>query len=213
MTSKSLVLGSSSGLGQQILLNLKARGEDALSHSRSVQPGSAVTGDASTPEFRQSLFDLLSANSIDKVFLSVGTYSDAASPNLDFSELHNAYQNNLLAGISVIDTVVSAWNGKHKGKLIVINSIAALSPNPKEPVYGSMKAALSYFTNSVRLGVLTQGIQIIEVFPGAMKTRMTQNRDGWEELMTPEAVAETIVNLASQDAFSVSSIEIRNNPR
>lgn len=214
MTSKSLVLGSSSGLGQQILLNLRSRGEASLSHSRSFEPGAAVVGDASTQEFRTSLFDLLSTDPIDKVFLTVGAYSDAVSPNLDFSELDNAYRNNLLAGISIIDTVVSAWSGKGRGgKLVVINSIAALSPNPKEPVYGAMKAALSYFTNSVRLGVLAQGIQVIEVFPGAMKTRMTQNRDGWETLMTPEAVAETIVNLSTQDAFLVSSIEIRNNPR
>ena len=213
MTSQSLVLGSSSGLGEQILQCLRALGDDALSHTRAQDPNSAVVGDASSPEFRRSLHDLLASSSVDKVFLSVGSYSDATSPNLDFSELENAYRNNLLAGISIIDTVLSAWSGKRKGKLIVINSIAALSPNPKEPVYGTMKAALSYFTNSVRFGALAHGIQIVEVFPGAMKTRMTRNRDGWEKLMAPAAAAEAIVNLANQDAFSVPAIEIRNIPR
>lgn len=213
MTGSSLVLGSSSGLGHEIIVSLQNRGEPVLSHSRSPSQGAALVGDASSAEFRTSLHDLLRVKPVDKVFLSVGSYSDAKSPNLDFSELEAAYRNNLFAGISIIDTVITAWKGVRSGKLIVINSVAALSPNPSEPVYGTMKAALSYFTNSVRIEAMGHGIQIIEVFPGAMKTRMTRKRQGWENLMTPEAVADSVVNLALQDSFTVSSIEIRNIPR
>lgn len=212
MSAKSLVLGSTSGLGQQILLTLRDQGKEVCAHSRLPNKHYDLVGDTSTDQFRENLQKLIATEEVDRVFFSVGSYTDESSPNLDFGEVESAYKNNLLSGISVIDTVVSAWMGRTRGKLIVINSIAALSPNPNEAIYGAMKKALSHFTNSVRLAVLTHGIEIIEVFPGAMQTRMTKNRKNWETLMKPEAVAETVVSLAFQDSFSVPSIEIRNIP-
>jgi short-subunit dehydrogenase len=213
MITKSLVIGSTSGLGREIFLNLKRKGHEVFSHARSADHGEQLVGDTSTEEFRISLKNLLLSNAIDTIFFSVGSYTGATSPNLDYVELESAYKNNLLSGVAIIDTVVTAWIGKTRGKLVIINSIAALSPNPNEAIYGAMKRALSHFTNSVRLGVLSEGIEIIEVFPGAMKTRMTKNRTGWQELMDPSLVADTIVDLAIQNNFSVPSIEIRNRPK
>jgi short-subunit dehydrogenase len=213
MSTRSLVIGSASGLGREIALNLKRRGHEVFTHARSAEQGYELVGDTSTEDFRVSLKNLLSSNAIDIIFFSVGSYTGATSPNLDFEELESAYKNNLLSGIAIIDTVVTAWIGKTRGKLVIINSIAALTPNPNEAVYGAMKRALSHFTNSVRLGVLSEGIEIIEVFPGAMKTRMTKNRRGWQDLMDPSLVADTIVDLAIQKNFSVPTVEIRNTPK
>jgi short-subunit dehydrogenase len=212
MSAKSLVLGSTSGLGQQILLTLRDQGKEVFAHSRLPRDDYDLVGDTTTEQFRENLKKLLITEHVDKVFFSVGSYTDGTSPNLDFAEVESAYKNNLLSGIAVIDTVVTAWIGRSRGKLIVINSIAALSPNPNEAIYGAMKKALSHFTNSVRLSVLMHGIEIIEVFPGAMQTRMTKNRRNWETLMKPAEVSKTIVSLAFQESFSVPSIEIRNIP-
>jgi NADP-dependent 3-hydroxy acid dehydrogenase YdfG len=212
MNANHLVLGAQSGLGSAISFELVRRGFSVARHSRLPADGFELTGDASSKEFSQKLRDFLSINSIDTVFFSIGSYSTENAPGLNLDEVDLAYKNNLLAGIVCLDAIVSAWINRQRGKIVVVNSIAALQVNQSEQIYGAFKQSLSYFTKSLRLEVLAHGIQIMEILPGAMKTRMTSSRDNWDRLMDPSDVAKVVIDLASHRSFTVSTLELRNLP-
>uniref|UniRef100_A0A8C6TI99 11-beta-hydroxysteroid dehydrogenase type 2 n=1 Tax=Neogobius melanostomus TaxID=47308 RepID=A0A8C6TI99_9GOBI len=67
-----------------------------------------------------------------------------------------------------------------KGRVVTISSPAGDLPFPCLSAYGSSKAALNLFMNTLRHELVQWGVHVSTVFPGAFKTAQSCNHAYWE---------------------------------
>ena len=51
-------------------------------------------------------------------------------------------------------------------------------------------------------------MEIVDIFPGAVQTRMTRNRDNYETLMSADEVAEEVVSLLDKRGKTFYNSEV-----
>ena len=64
-------------------------------------------------------------------------------------------------------------------------------------------------SKSIQLEAVGTGIEVTDVYLGGVRTRMTEDRDNYEDLMRPEDIAECIIDLANTKTFYVNEITLR----
>uniref|UniRef100_A0A3B3ZYE1 11-beta-hydroxysteroid dehydrogenase type 2 n=1 Tax=Periophthalmus magnuspinnatus TaxID=409849 RepID=A0A3B3ZYE1_9GOBI len=68
-----------------------------------------------------------------------------------------------------------------KGRIVTISSPAGDLPFPCLSAYGSSKAALNLFMNTLRHELVQWGVQVSTVLPAAFKTGQSSNHAYWEQ--------------------------------
>jgi short-subunit dehydrogenase len=71
--------------------------------------------------------------------------------------------------------VLPEWVKRKQGRLVMMSSIVGLVGTQHRASYGAAKAALHLWANSLRSEVAQQGIRVQVVFPGFVKTNITQH--------------------------------------
>ena len=98
-------------------------------------------------------------------------------------------------------TALKQMRTQKNGTILNIISTAALSGRAKHAAYSSSKWAVNGFTKGIREEVREDGIYVLSVFPGGMKTKFFDEAPpaNYGEFFEPEYVAEQIVaNLKSE---------------
>jgi short-subunit dehydrogenase len=72
---------------------------------------------------------------------------------------------------------VSASIKTKKPEIIVVASLASVIPFPRAEAYGSSKAALQYFFESLRIDLAKEDIGVTIIQPGFVKTPLTEKND------------------------------------
>jgi short-subunit dehydrogenase len=87
-------------------------------------------------------------------------------------------------------------------KLAIVSSLAHYFPFTRAEAYGASKAALSYFTDSLRVDIAGSGIQVTLVEPGFIDTPLTQANDfSMPFMLTAEDAASRIANAIHKGAL------------
>ena len=194
-----LITGCSSGLGQA-LFN-KVWEDDNLNpfgHYRTEDGDPhALIGDITDSDFPEKLDDHIRKNKIDCFINNAGVYEG------------DIIDTNLGSQIRMLQVVYKYFLQKEKGRIININSVAGLYPSANESIYCASKFGLKGFSKSIQLEAVGTGIEITDVYLGGVRTRMTEDRDNYEDLMRPEDIAECIIDLANTKTFYVNEITLR----
>ena len=194
-----LITGCSSGLGQA-LFN-KVWEDDNLNpfgHYRTEDGDPhALIGDITDPDFPEKLDDHIRKNKIDCFINNAGVYEG------------DIIDTNLGSQIRMLQVVYKYFLQKEKGRIININSVAGLYPSANESIYCASKFGLKGFSKSIQLEAVGTGIEITDVYLGGVQTRMTQDRDNYDDLMRPEDIAECIIDLLNPKTFYVNEITLR----
>lgn len=194
-----LITGCSSGLGQA-LFN-KVWEDDNLNpfgHYRTEDGDPhALIGDITDSDFPEKLDDHIRKNKIDCFINNAGVYEG------------DIIDTNLGSQIRMLQVVYKYFLQKEKGRIININSVAGLYPSANESIYCASKFGLKGFSKSIQLEAVGTGIEVTDVYLGGVRTRMTEDRDNYEDLMRPEDIAECIINLANTKTFYVNEITLR----
>jgi short-subunit dehydrogenase len=77
---------------------------------------------------------------------------------------------NMCGAVATLSAFVPGMLERGRGHLVGISSLAAAIPNPRTPLYGATKAALSYFLASADIELRSRGITVTAVEPGFMRT-------------------------------------------
>ena len=194
-----LITGCSSGLGQALFNNVwehdflnpfgHYRTEDGDPH--------ALIGDITDSDFPEKLDDHIRKNKIDCFINNAGVYEG------------DIIGTNLGSQIRMLQVVYKYFLEREKGRIININSVAGLYPSANESIYCASKFGLKGFSKSIQLEAVGTGIEITDVYLGGVQTRMTQDRDNYDDLMRPEDIAECIIDLANTKTFYVNEITLR----
>lgn len=190
-----LITGATSGIGKQLVLDYVADGHHVIACGRTKEKLEALEHEA-LGEGRLSycVFDVtdreqtisalqecaaneaLQDTGFDCVILSAGVceYIDDAK-NFEPALVDRVFAANFFGVVNSIAGVLP--NLKAGSKLVVVDSMARMFQFTRAEAYGASKAAIHYFAGSLRTDLLKDGIQVITVSPGFVKTPMTDAND------------------------------------
>jgi 3-oxoacyl-[acyl-carrier protein] reductase len=140
----------------------------------------------------------------------------------DFAQWQEAIRVNLLAPVALCRLAVQWMKKERAGSIINISGGGATSPRPFFTAYGTAKAGLVRFTETLAVETAGYGIRVNAIAPGAMNTEMhdavlragpervgkAEYRKAVEQAerggTSPETPADLAVFLASDEAAGIT---------
>jgi short-subunit dehydrogenase len=207
---KILVLGATSGIAEACIRQWAQRGDALYLVARNPDRLAAVTADARTrgassvgsavadlddttthPELLAHAINWLGG--LDVALLAVGVLGEQSQAERSFSAAHQILHTNFLAPVSLLTWLANYAAPRHAGTLAVLSSVAGERGRRSNYVYGSSKAGLTAFVDGLRNRIDREGVRVMTIKPGPVKTAMTEAMKGREKFADVEAVATTLV--------------------
>jgi NAD(P)-dependent dehydrogenase (short-subunit alcohol dehydrogenase family) len=195
----ALVTGASRGLGAALArflagdgfdLVLTARGEAALGRAATeARPfGTTVRwrpGDVSDAQHRHALSELVAESG--RLDLLVNNASELGPSPLrplvstPLEEVERVYRTNVVGPIGLVQ-LLRPYLARAQGQVINISSDAALGGYPGWGAYGASKAALDLVSRTLSHELSADGISVVAVDPGDLRTAMHQAAHPGEDI-------------------------------
>jgi short-subunit dehydrogenase len=102
------------------------------------------------------------------------------------------------------------------GTIVFINSAAGKQGYFNHSLYSATKFGLNGYAQSLKLEAKKNGIRVISVYPGGVKTNLyrdVKEKPDTSEYMDADKVAEIVVFLAETEALSPDEISISRMSR
>ena len=224
MSKVVILTGGTSGIGQAVVSQLRAKGcrvyefsrrasaSDAMHFSVDVTDESAVKAAVETVAAAEGHIDILINNA--------GFGISGAMEFTDPADAHRLMEVNLFGMDNMIRAVLPHMRAAKGGRIVNISSVAGVFAIPFQAWYSISKAAVRSLTMALANEVDPFGIQVTSVMPGDIKTGFTAARkksDAGDDIyggrirrsvarmekdetngMRPETAAKTIVRVALQ---------------
>jgi uncharacterized oxidoreductase len=180
--STVLVTGGSDGIGQQLALQLRAKGATVIVSGR--DPGrlavmraeglEAVAADLSDEAGVDALAGAVAGRPLDILVNNAGAGAAwKADAPIDLGEVEQGLYLNLHAPIRLITRLLPALRARPEAMIVNVTSGLAIAPNAGSPVYCAAKAGLRSFTMSLRAQLADSRIHVLEVLPPVVDTKLT----------------------------------------
>ena len=203
---KILITGSSSGLGKAMAVDNQ---HEIYCHTRDAKD-SELNGDINSPSFIPKFNDFLVKNKIQVLVNNAAIYEKKSILDMEIENIELMIRTNLTTPIVLTKFALQHFKNIGGGTVVNINSLAGKNSSPDESVYSATKFGLRGFSNSIRYEVKPNNIKILDIYLGAMSTKMTVDRVDRDLLINPAEVSKIILSLiADNKTFGVSEIEIR----
>jgi len=192
---RALVTGANSGLGRAIALNLAAAGARVAVHALNDPVGAeavvkqiqqagagavAVSGDVSQPAQVEKMFADVDAafGGLDILVNNAGLDGTRAMcADSDPQHWQAVIAVDLQGPYYCTRQALKRMLPQRRGVILQITSVHEFIPWAGYSAYTSAKAALSMFTKTVAQEVATQGVRVLAIAPGAIRTPI--NADVW----------------------------------
>lgn len=204
----ALITGTSRGIGAVLERRFLAKGWQVISCGRFESP-SRTAEDLSQSSCIRLNMDVTDIESIEKVketltsknlqidvlINNAGVFpepTDTPFRNLSLEWFEQAMDVNFLGTIRVIQSVLPLMQGTENPRIVNMSSGAAsiTQRSGRRYCYGASKAALNHLTRGLAEELKPQGVTVVSLSPGWVKTDM----GGAEADLEPEPVATSIVD-------------------
>jgi decaprenylphospho-beta-D-erythro-pentofuranosid-2-ulose 2-reductase len=205
-----LVLGATSGMAEACCRIWAERGESLFLVGRNAEKLAAVAADMRTrgaayvdsavanldetamhPELLAQAINSLAG--LDIAFVPLGVLGDQAQAERNFEHAAQILHTNFVSAVSLLTWLANYCVQRHSGTLAVVSSVAGDRGRKSNYVYGSSKAGLTAFLGGLRNRVDREGVKVITIKPGPVKTAMTAGMKGSEKFADVEKVAAAMV--------------------
>lgn len=207
---KILVLGATSGIAEATCRIWAAQGARLFLVARNPERLAAVAADLRTrgaSYVDTAVADLddtdrhpallahavNSLTGMDIAYLAHGILGDQAKAEQDFNAAAQIIYTDFMAPVSLLTWLANFCVQRHAGTLAVISSVAGDRGRRSNYLYGSAKAGLSEFLSGLRNRVDREGVTVLTIKPGPVKTAMTTGVKGSDRFASADAVAASIV--------------------
>lgn len=201
------VTGASTGIGREIVLQLKAAGVTVAASARSAgklaELGEGIVSiplDVTDAAACQKAVDRIESEigALDLVVLGAGTYSPIAISSIDPKLFAHTMDTNYMGVVNCLAAVAPRMLARGRGHVSWIASVAGFVGLPKAAAYGPTKAALINLAECLEPEMKLKGVRVSVINPGFVATPLTaQNDFEMPFLMQPdEAARRTIAGLA-----------------
>lgn len=219
------ISGSTKGIGKAIALQLSKKDFNVFLHGRSKKELQqvvnliedqqnkkirSITADFLKEKDLKKVSNFLKKNSIEIIINNAGEYSNGNIFNSSTQQMKNLFQVNFFSIFALIKDFVK-WK-KDNFIIINLNSFAGKNSSKNEIVYSATKHALRSLGNSLKEEFIGKKVKIIDLFLGAVKTRMTKKRKNFSKLIDPNDVAEFVSDaITKYSSLQVSDVDIFRN--
>lgn len=215
-SNKVLILGSNSSLGKSIVNELQKRNVQLILHQRVIEEKinhhhhKYIYGDLNEKNFLD-IFEKVLSNENPNIYINCcASHSSKAFKSISDERIKEIINLNITIPTLLLKRVYCHFLSNNiKGSIINIGSIAASYDAVNESIYSMTKCAMQKLHRCIRLECLNESINVINVLPGAFKSKMTQKRENFENLPEPIELAKLIVQVMDLENFNVNEIEIR----
>jgi len=220
----ALITGASRGLGRALAgflagqgyaLVVTARGKTELATAvdgfpRDASPVVSIPGDVSDAGHRARV--LRAVEEYGRLDLLVNNASElGASPlpplaRAKREDVVHVFDVNLLAPLELVQEALPLLR-RSRGLVVNITSDAATGGYPGWGVYGASKAALDLVSKTLAAELKDEGVSVVSVDPGDMRTKMHQDAFPGQDISDrplPDVTLPFWAWLLSQDALAVS---------
>jgi decaprenylphospho-beta-D-erythro-pentofuranosid-2-ulose 2-reductase len=205
-----LVLGATSGIAEACCRLWAERGDSLFLVARNPNKLAAVAADMQTrgaarvdsavadldntaahPELLAHGINALAG--LDIAFLALGVLGDQAQAERSFAHADEILHTNFVSPVSLLTWLGNYCAQRHSGTLAVLSSVAGDRGRKSNYAYGASKAGLSAFLGGLRNRIDREGVHVMTIKPGPVRTAMTEGMKGSEKFADVEAVAASIV--------------------
>ncbi len=184
-----LITGASSGLGKALAIYYAELGWQVLAiarnqqrldelhqlHSNIVPCAAEVTDVAAVSALFQRIHQTCSH--IDVAILNAGTCEYVDFNNWSAGLFQRTFALNFHAVVDMVPQLLPLLQQSPKPTLAIVSSLAHYFPFTRSEAYGASKAALTYFTDSLRVDLADTAIQVSLIEPGFVDTPLTAAND------------------------------------
>ena len=209
-THRALVLGASSGIGaacaeklakEGYQVGLLARRETELtkicekinSQKGSLKPLKYVFDIKNFKDCPQ-MFDKIvtELGGLDLIIYAAGVMPIVSEGEYSFEKDQQMIEVNLLGAIAWLNEAALYFSRIKNGLIVGISSVAGERGRKGNPVYGTSKAGLNAYLESLRNRLDSSSVHILTVKPGFIDTPMTKGREGLFWLISADEAARQI---------------------
>jgi short-subunit dehydrogenase len=206
---KILVLGATSGIAEATCRIWAAQGAQLFLVARNADKLAAVAADLKlrgasyvgtavadlddTEKHAELLAHAInSLTGMDIAYLALGILGDQPRAEQDFNQAAQIIYTNFMAPVSLLTWLANYCVQRHAGVLAVLSSVAGDRGRKSNYLYGSSKAGLTAFLAGLRNRVDREGVTVLTIKPGPVKTTMTASMKGAKKFADVNKVAATI---------------------
>ena len=117
--------------------------------------------------------------------ISAGTLTEYVE---DFDVFKSIVDTNLLATVATFEPFIPVMRQQRRGRLVGVGSVAGVRGLPGAGAYSASKAALATYCESLRLELHGDGIRVVTIAPGYIRTPMTAHNPYRMPFLTDAAV-------------------------
>jgi short-subunit dehydrogenase len=114
---------------------------------------------------------------LDCLILNAGTAEYVDSNQFDAALFHRVFAINFFANTLVLAHALPLLRQSNIKHIVGISSSAVFTPLSRAEAYGASKAAFSYLLDSLRVDLSHEGFHVSIVYPGFVKTPLTDKND------------------------------------
>ena len=201
-----LITGASSGLGFSLVKKFFENDYVVFAHTRNKKNFNStdlikksknivnLTGDLTKKSTIQKISQACKKNKPSIIINNAGLYKSKSFSQMKMIEISQLFEVNFFSILKILKNIFKYI--KNRDCLIInINSLSGLAGSHNESVYSASKHALKGFFESMQQELLSNKINVLNIFPGAMKTKITKKRNTFHNLMTTEEVSDVIFNM------------------
>jgi decaprenylphospho-beta-D-erythro-pentofuranosid-2-ulose 2-reductase len=207
---RAVILGATRGMGRALARQMAARGDalfllgrDEEQLSRSARDleirGAASVGtarcDLSEPEGFAAALDAAQAGlgALEVVIVTAALFGTQEELEADPARATRLLTVNLANTVALCEAARARMLARGGGTLCVFSSVAGDRSRKPVGIYGASKAGLSHYLESLDLRYRAQGLKVVCVKPGFVKTGMTAGLPAPPFAGEPEAVARAVL--------------------
>ena len=185
---RAIVVGASSGIGEEITKQLAANGSIVAAVARRVDKLEAVAASFQgkvvpvehdvtqydkVPDLFQEITQRLGG--LDLIVYASGVMPEVGWHEYCFEKDRAMVEVNLLGAIAWLNQAACRFENTKQGTIVALGSVAGDRGRGGQPVYNATKAALATYMEALRNRVGRYGVKVVTIKPGPVQTPMTAN--------------------------------------
>jgi short-subunit dehydrogenase len=185
-----VITGASMGIGEAVAKLFADRGASVVLLSRDAERAEAARARVGHAERTLALAcDVRNREEIDRVvgltlhhFQRIDVWINNAGhgildsvANVDMSAVRETFETNFFGALEAMQAVIPVMKQQGSGAIINISSVAGHIPIPFHAVYSSTKFAMNAIGKAARIELLSNGINVLTVCPGYVRTDFSKN--------------------------------------
>lgn len=192
-----VVTGASMGIGEAITKTFAEQGASVVMLSRDTTRAEAARARVGFPDRTTALScDVRNSEEIDRVlaltlhhFKRIDVWINNAGHGLldsisqmDMAACHDMFETNFFGAVSAMQAVIPVMQQQGGGAIINISSVAGHIPMPFHAAYSATKFALNAIGKAASVELKKDGIRVLTVCPGYVRTAFGENAVRGKEL-------------------------------